>query len=184
MDEQNQNVDNMEQDTIKEEYHPEGPTVRLSYVIRFRDLFGFTMRYALTGINGAAFWLVFALLIWRIISGFANDASDTRTLLIIALVLLIVMMPGNILLRTMAQCKLAKTQNLVSNYEVSNTGIYITQETESELVPWNCIRKVRENRKYIYAYVHKNSAFIFPKELLGDDTDTLKQLINDNTLHE
>ncbi|MDO4318146.1 MAG: YcxB family protein [Lachnospiraceae bacterium] len=151
--------------------------VTLEYRMRFWDLYGFSLRQALTGLNGCAYWLVLALLVWRMITGFAEDKQSVRILLIGAVILLVVVMPANMALRTAQALRMAAQYQNDSVYTVSAEGIFVKQGEAEELVEWSRIRKVRESRRCFYAYVLKNSAFIFPKELLGEDTETLRELL-------
>ena len=41
------------------------------------------------------------------------------------------------------------------------------------------IRKTRETRRRFFLYVMRNSAFVFAKDLLGEQTDALRKFIED-----
>lgn len=151
--------------------------VTLEYRMRFWDLYGFSLRQALTGLNGCAYWLVLVLLVWRMVTGFAEDKQSIRILLIGAVLLLVVVMPANLALRTAQALRMAAQYQNGSVYTVGPEGIFVKQGEAEELVEWSRIRKVRETRRCFYAYVLKNSAFIFPKELLGEDTESLRELL-------
>ena len=162
-------------------YRPEGPTVRFSYQMRMKDQMGFLARFAFGGLNGLAFWLVLLLLVWRIISGFSTDPASTKCLLFFGAFILIVLMPGSLYFRAFTQCRLAKLNQLVSTYEISNAGIFVTQETEHRLFTWDEIIRVDKKKKVTYLYVFKNSAFICPRDILGDgDMETLNALADAN----
>lgn len=151
--------------------------VTLEYRMRFWDLYGFSLRQTLTGLNGCAYWLVLLLLVWRMATGFADDKQSVRILLIGAVIALVVLMPANLALRTAQALRMAAQYQNDSVYTVSADGIFVKQGEAEELVEWSRIRKIRETRRCFYAYVLKNSAFIFPKELLGEDTDALRELL-------
>ncbi len=162
-------------------YRPIGQTVRFTYMIRMKDQLGFLARYAFGGLNGLAFWLVLGLLIVRFAYGWKTDVASTKAMLVFGAFILIVLMPGNLFIRAFTQCKLAKMNNLYATYEISDAGIYVTQETEHQLFEWNAITKVKQNKNVIYLYVYKNSAFICPKDILGDgDWDTLQTIVAKN----
>ncbi len=155
----------------------EDKKVTVSYRVRFKDLYGFSLRQAFTGLNGCAYWLILGLLVWRLVTGFAEDEQKVRILLIGALIVMAVVMPANLALRTAQSIKLAAQYQNEGIYTVSKEGIFVRQGGEEELLDWQYIRKVKETRKYFYAYVMKNSAFIFPKEIVGEDTETLRGLL-------
>lgn len=167
--------------TEENEYRPEGPTVRFTYMMRMKDQLGFLARFAFGGLNGLAFWFVFALLVWRLVSGWSTDPASTKTLLFFGAFILLVLMPGSIYIRAFTQCKIAKANNMTATYEISNAGIYVTQETEHQLVTWDQIIRVQEKKNVTYLYVYKNSAFICPRDILGDaDMATLSSLVKEN----
>lgn len=152
--------------------------VTVSYRMKFWDLYGFSLRQALLGLNGCAYWLILGLLVWRIVTGFSEDEQKIRILLIGALIVMVVLMPANLALRTAQSVRLAARYQNPSTYTVSRDGIFVQQGEEEELLEWQYIRRVKETRRYFYAYVMKNSAFIFPKELVGEDVGTLRELLN------
>lgn len=157
----------------------EGRSISLTYTMRFRDIWAFTMHHALTGLNGCAFWLVLALVIWRLVTGWGELSSKTQTLLILCTVILIWMTIVLPTLRSLRQANvLAQAQN-PATYTAGEYGITVQQGEAKETVNYEYIRKLKITQNYIYAYVQKNSAFIFPKDLMGEDMEALAALLRE-----
>lgn len=151
--------------------------IKVSYKMRFKDLYLFSLRQALTGLNGCAYWLVLGLLVWRLITGFSSESQNMKILLIGALVLMVVVMPANLALRTAQSVRLAAQYQLENRYTFSEEGILVEQGEEQELLGWDKIRKVRLGRSRIILYVTKNSAFLLPKDVVGEEWDALCTMV-------
>lgn len=157
----------------------EGRSISLTYIMRFRDIWAFTMRHALTGLNGCAFWLVMALIIWRLVTGWGEMSAKTQTLLILCAIILVWMTIVTPTLRSLRQANaLAQAQD-PATYTAGEHGITVQQGEAKETVGYEYIRKLKITKNYIYAYVQKNSAFIFPKDLMGEDAVALMALLQE-----
>ncbi len=166
------------EDMEPEDMEPEGGRrVSLTYVMRFRDIWSFSMRYALTGINGVTFWFVMALVIWSLI--FGDYTQKVKIILVIVAVFLAWMTFGTTTLRAMQQARALDEAKLYTTYTAGEKGITVMQGDAKEQIPYERIRKLKITRNYIYAYVMKNSAFIFPKDLLGEDAGALEELLRE-----
>ncbi len=173
----------LQEDMTLESTEPEdmesegGRRVSLTYIMRFRDIWSFSMRYALTGINGVTFWFVLALVIWSLI--FGDYTQKVKIILVIVAVFLAWMTLGTTTLRAMQQARALDEAKLYTTYTAGEKGITVMQGEAKEQIPYERIRKLKITRNYIYAYVMKNSAFIFPKDLLGEDAGALEELLRE-----
>ena len=73
-----------------------------------------------------------------------------------------------------------KTYEAPFTYKVEETGITTIQKAQSSHVYWNQVMMVRKSRKCIYVYMDRTTAFIWPRELLGNDYKDLLNFMKDH----
>lgn len=157
--------------------HEEGE-VHFTCPMRFKDLFAFRLRYAYLGLNGIAFWILTVLIVGCLIGYWDSYQQSTRVLMIALLVILCIYQPGNSALRTLQYTTQLKADNVVLEYFINSSGILVIQGENSDLIAWNVIRKVKETRKRFLISVMRNSAFVFGKDVLLEQTAQLKHYID------
>ena len=176
--------------------HEEGE-VHLTGPMRFRDLFAFRIKYSYLGLNGLAYWILTVLVLTCLIGYWSSYDVKTRVLLFVILGIMLIYFPGNTALRTLQYTTQLKANGIVMEYFINSGGIQIIQKQEnpaimlpsdeadtasreqSEIIRWEMIRKVKETRKRFFLYVMRNSAFVFAKDLLGEQTDALRKYIEE-----
>lgn len=179
----------------EEEFVHEAGEVHLTGPMRFRDLFAFRLKYSYFGLNGLAYWILTALVLVCLIGYWNSYDVKTRVLLFVILGIMLIYIPGGTALRTLQYTTQMKANGIVMEYFINSTGIQIIQKVEnpvlpsddimqtpneqSEIIRWNMIRKNRETRRRFFLYVMRNSAFVFAKDLLGEQTDALRKFIED-----
>ena len=179
----------------EEEFVHETGEVHLTGPMRFRDLFAFRLKYSYFGLNGLAYWILTALVLVCLIGYWNSYDVKTRVLLFVILGIMLIYIPGGTALRTLQYTTQMKANGIVMEYFINSTGIQIIQKVEnpvlpsdaimqtpneqSEIIRWNMIRKTRETRRRFFLYVMRNSAFVFAKDLLGEQTDALRKFIED-----
>ncbi len=166
-------TDAQEAPTEPEFEHEEGE-VCLSGPLRFRDLFAFRLKYSYFSINGAAYWIITVLILACLLMNWNNYEIKTKVLLFVLLGIMVIYLPGNAALRTLQYTTMLKAEGITVTYVVNRNGILVTQGEQKEVLGWDMIRKVKETGKRFYLYVMKNSAFVFGKDLLGDQTEALR----------
>lgn len=164
--------------TAAEQFVHEEGEVHFSCPMRFRDLFAFRVRYAYFGLNGIAFWILTVLITGCLIGYWNTYAQSTRVLMIVLLLILCVYQPASSALRTLQYTTQLKAENVVLEYYVNSTGILVIQGEISELISWDVIRKVKETRKRFFISVMRNTAFVFGKDVLSEQTAQLKHYID------
>ena len=156
--------------------HEEGE-VRLCGQLRFRDLFAFRVKYSYFSLNSLAYWIVTLLIAGCLIGYWGSYETKTKVLLFVLLGILVIYLPFNAALRTLQYTATLKAEGVEVEYVVNRNGILVRQGDRSEVLSWEMIRKVKETGKRFYLYVMKNSAFVFGKDLLGDQTEALRGYI-------
>ncbi|MBR7000407.1 MAG: YcxB family protein [Lachnospiraceae bacterium] len=182
-------------DNREEFLHEEGE-VHLVGPMRFRDLFAFRLKYSYFGLNGLAYWILTALVLVCLIGYWNSYDVKTRVLLFVILGIMLIYIPGSTALRTLQYTTQMKANGIVMEYFINSNGIQIIQKIEnpllpadasdgqapmeqSEIIPWEMVRKTKETRRRFFLYVMRNSAFVFAKDLLGEQTDALRKFIED-----
>ena len=66
------------------------------------------------------------------------------------------------------------------HYKLNEEGLEVSRGEEKQLVPWELFTKATASRKSILLYTSKVNAFIFPRRELGDEINTLVQIISCN----
>ncbi|MBO4324464.1 MAG: YcxB family protein [Lachnospiraceae bacterium] len=169
--------------------HEEGE-VRLCGPLRFRDLFAFRVKYAYfsLNLNSLGYWIVTLLIAGLLIGFWGSYEIKTKVILFVLLGILVIYQPLNAALRTLQYTTMLKAEGIESEYVINRNGILVRQGAgrdaikddqgdRSEVITWEMIRKVKETGKRFYLYVMKNSAFVFGKDLLGDQTEALRGFI-------
>lgn len=64
------------------------------------------------------------------------------------------------------------------DYTIDKLGISTRQENEQAFVEWKDIVKVRATRRSVIVYMTKVRAFVWPRECIGKQYDTLVKLMN------
>lgn len=153
--------------------HEEGE-VRLCGPLRFRDLFAFRVKYSYFSLNSIAYWLVTLLIAGCLIGYWGSYEIKTKVLLFVLLGILVIYLPATAALKTLQYTTMMKAEGIEVEYVVNRNGILVRQGDRSEVLGWDMIRKVKETGKRFYLYVMKNSAFVFGKDLLKDQTEALR----------
>ena len=171
----------MEENAVnnREEFVHEEGEVYLSGPMRFRDLFAFRLKYSYLGLNGLAYWILTALVIGLLVFNWNGYEVKTRVLLFAILGFLLIYFPGNTALRTLQYTSQMKAEGIVISYYVNRNGILVKQGEQEEVISWDMVRKVKETRKRFFLYIMKNSAFVFPKDLLKEQTEVLRAFIKE-----
>lgn len=142
-----------------------------------KELFRFTVYHnyhKISGLIGVALSLI-ALFILITAFGELNDRD--KTVLTLVAVWFIIFEPFSLMQRAKSQIIRNKTYQKPLNYCVSAEGITVSQEEESQTLPWENIKKIVETKSQYLVYSSNIHAFIFPKSALGEDSVLAKQLM-------
>lgn len=167
------------QNTEEAEFIHEEGEVCLSGPLRFRDLFAFRLKYSYFSINGLAYWIITMLILALLVMNWNTYEVKSKVLLFVLLGIMMIYLPGNAALRTLQYTTMLKAEGITVTYVVNHNGILVTQGEQKEILGWDMIRKAKETGRRFYLYVMKNSAFVFAKDLLGEQTDALRTFIRD-----
>ncbi|MBR6018720.1 MAG: YcxB family protein [Lachnospiraceae bacterium] len=149
----------------------------VTFMMRFRDLAKFNLRYTLLNLSSVLFWLALVLcIVWLVFEWSALDGQK-RALLICFLVILIWGYPVRAIINAAKSANYLRTQSTPTEYHACEEGFVVVQEGQRGLLKYSSITRVKEHGSTLYAYVFRNSGFIFPKDLVGDHYDDIKALL-------
>ncbi|MBR7021708.1 MAG: YcxB family protein [Lachnospiraceae bacterium] len=149
----------------------------LTYTLRFKDLAKFNLRYSLLGIGNSLFWLVLIISIAYLATSWTELGAQRRALIIILVVFLIWYVPIRAVINAAKSASYLRNQSTPTEYHVCENGFVICQEGERGLLEYSKISRLKETKSTLYAYVFRNSGFIFPKDIVADRYEELKALL-------
>lgn len=93
-------------------------------------------------------------------------------------ILLIIYLPLSLLRSTLIQMKTVEAFKKPVHYRLCNEGIEVSLGEEKQLIPWeNCVKACGTKNSY-FIYTSKNTAFVFPKSSMGDNTMNVLEMIS------
>ena len=149
----------------------------LTYTLRFKDLAKFNLRYSLLGLSNSLFWLVLILSIAYLVTSWTTLGAQKRALIIVLLVFLLWYVPIRAVINAAKSASYLQNQSTPTEYHVCEEGFVICQEGVRGLLEYSKISRLKETKSTLYAYVFRNSGFIFPKDVVAEHYDELKALL-------
>ncbi|MGN0165649.1 MAG: YcxB family protein [Lachnospiraceae bacterium] len=130
------------------------------------DVFAFLLRQQCTGMRGLLNLVINVVVILCLVLNWANYDLTAKLLLFFILILFDVYTPVALFRRAVAQAKKAMSMH----YIVTEAGITVVRDNESVELLWGHLLRFTATGKRIYIYTSRITAFIFPKEQLGEET--------------
>lgn len=149
----------------------------LTYTLRFKDLAKFNLRYSLLGFSNLVFWVVLILGLAYLVTSWTALGAQKRALTIVLLVFLLWYVPIRALINAAKSAAYLRNQSTPTEYHVCQDGFVICQEGQRGLLEYNKISRLKETKTTLYAYVFRNSGFIFPKDIVGDRYEELRAIL-------
>lgn len=94
--------------------------------------------------------------------------------------ILILYVPFTSLQNAFVQTKMIPAFQNPLHYKLSDEGIEVSQEEQTEKMSWEQVLKATGDKKSIFVYTSKNAAFIFPRKCMGDNTSDVIAMIARN----
>ena len=163
-------------DSQDEFVHEEGEVV-ITGPLRFSDYFAFRLRYGYFSAASLGFWALVLLCAVFLIVGWDKYDTTMKVVLFVVLGFVLIYQPFTTALQTLQMTANLKMQNVEFRYTVNSTGILVEDGTNHEVIRWDMFRKVKETRKRYFLYVMKNSAFIFGKDVLGEQEAAFRRFL-------
>ncbi len=140
------------------------------------SLYRFLMYHTYHELSGIfsiiAGFVILALYVWSLSSKSVNSWIYLAFSLLFFLYL-----PWTLYTRAARQAKLNPVFKKPLAYVVSDDGILVMQEKDSNEVKWESVLKVRETGKSILVYTSARSAFLWVKSQMGAQEETARKLL-------
>ncbi|WP_310601971.1 YcxB family protein [Anaerosporobacter sp.] len=154
--------------------------VNLKIELKVSDMYEFLLRHAYTSISGLiGVGISLVALVFFFIGLKDSDAYQSVLLLLIASLFTIIN-PIQLRLKAKQQVCLNPMFKIPLEYEFSETGIVVKQNEEQAELVWADTFKVVETKSLIIIYFSKVTGYILPKSQMGEQKETLMELIKGN----
>ena len=94
--------------------------------------------------------------------------------------ILILYPPIDMLRLSIMQAKMVPAFKNGLHYHLSPEGIRVKSGEEEQLIPWENCLKATGTRSSYFLFTGKKTAFIFPKECMGEKTEDVLRIISAN----
>lgn len=153
--------------------------VKVEVKLTKKEMFNFLLRHNYTAFGGIC---GIVLSIGALVMLFLNLGNEKMSVsykvaLIAVALLFTVVQPIMLYFKAATQIKNSDAINKPMVYEFNKTGVTITQGEDSVTNKYEDITKVISTKVSVIIYVSKYRAFIIPKASIGEDFETLKDLL-------
>lgn len=139
-----------------------------SITISVKDMQGFVLRHTYKSISGWFGVIISLVALGMVCYGWNTYGNMEKTALIILALLFTVVQPIQLMFKARNQVRSQEMFKLPLIYNLCDEGIVVRQGEQKVSILWEDISKVVNTKKAVYIYTSPVSAFIFPKEQLGD----------------
>ncbi len=145
-----------------------------------KDLFRFNMRQTYTTMQGPIS-IILAILVF-VMAGISFGRSSILygILYIAAGVIFIFYIPISLWLRAKRTIQTNAVLSKELHYIISEQGVKVTQGEEEGELPWEHVYKVISTKHQVLIYSTRVNAYIIPKNLITEQYDKLKELMEKN----
>ena len=146
--------------------------VKFSVQITVKDMFAFLMHHSYRGVSLLADAIVTFGAIGLLIAGFGKGDPVKTVALIFVAMLFTVVHPLQLYSKARKQVTKNEVFKKPLDYVLTDEGITLSQDTESQSITWGDVYQVKEYKSQILVYTGRVYAFIWPKrELAGCETE-------------
>ncbi|MBP3237829.1 MAG: YcxB family protein [Lachnospiraceae bacterium] len=145
--------------------------IRYEFDVKMKteDMFAFMLRQQYGGIRGIAFLFVDFALILNLVWKWGSLSTATKLIMLIVVILLTVIEPMQLYLKAHGQVKYSERLKASNHYVLDKDGITISQGEQSLGFKWGHLYKYVNTAKRVFVYTSRASAFVIPKNALGDE---------------
>lgn len=133
--------------------------------MRADDVFAFNIKQQLSGFKGLFNLAINVIVILCLVLNWENYETTAILLLFLILFLFDVYTPVTLYLRSKNQA----SDKVTIHYVVTEAGVTISRAGESLELLWGHFQKFQTSRKRIYVYTSRVTAFVLPKEQVGNE---------------
>ena len=150
--------------------------VKFSVQVTVKDMYAFLMHHSYRGGSLIADAIVTFGAIGLLIAGFGEgDPVKTVALIFVAL-LFTVVHPLQLYMKARKQVKKNEVFKKPLDYVLTDEGITLSQEEQSQSITWADVYQVKEYKSQILVYTGRVYAFVWPKRALAECETEVKEL--------
>lgn len=153
-------------------------SIKFDVTINQRTMFDFMLYHTYTsiiGVIGVIFGMVNLTLGVRMLT--EGESKNAMLYLVFAAVFLLAM-PIVLWRNAGSQVRSVKMFEAPIQYELTEEGVYASQNETGSTVPWTGFIRVVSTRSSIIMYQSRNRAVIFPRADLGEQQDAVIEMIS------
>lgn len=149
----------------------------ISITMNKKDLRYFVLRHAYTCMSGIMGVIISLIsLVYLILGG--GDTPMMKLVLLFMGLLFTVIEPVTLIQRVDRQIRTNQAFQNTLNYTLNEEGIGVLQGDQEGMIPWENLRKLIETKDYILIYVTARRAFVFPKNQLEGNYESVRNVIS------
>lgn len=150
--------------------------IKFSMTMRVKDMYRFLLYHGYSGMSGIINMIISIGALVLLLAG-VGDSTTAKVMLGIMAALFTIINPIYLYYKAAKQVKLAKMFAKPLNYQINEDGITVSQGEESLIVDWKDVRRLVETAGYFYLYLSLTRAYIFPKEILGEQEKNFRKIL-------
>ncbi len=152
-------------------------SIKIEVKMSVKIMYNFLLQHTYTSLNGII-GTIFGI-VCMFVGGRSLGRGFSQPALILVLMGILFVFINPLLLWNRARKQVKKTPMFKKpiSYELTESGITISQEDEADNVAWDSIRKVVETNMSIIVYFTRMRAFILPKEAMGEEYGEVVKMI-------
>ncbi len=144
--------------------------------LQAKDVYRFNMYQTYTGIHGLMS-VILAVAAWVFSAATFGKTEALYTVLYIVFGFVILFyLPVTLWVRAKATIRTNAVLSDTLHYEISESGIRVTQGEEEGELPWDMIYKMVSNRWQVLIYSNRINAYVLPREQLSGQYPALCEL--------
>lgn len=142
-----------------------------------QDMYNFLMYHSYHGFTG-----IFSIVAGIVLLGYffwcMGTGRDSSFLYPLFGILFLVYQPWTLFISSAKQVTSNPVFQKPIVYEISENGITVSQDGETNEIGWDGVCRIREDKRSIFVYTGAKNACIWPKKQLGNQITEVKKILN------
>lgn len=154
--------------------------IKLIVKLQTKDMYHFLLHHTYTSFSGLFGVLLSIGSILMLIFNFDNYDDTAKVLLVFVASMFLVINPCILFIKAKNQIVSNPVYKNSIEYTFGEDGITVMQGEQQAFLEWNLVLRIVETKKDVFIYTTKINAFIFPVEIMGENKQTIFQIMSSN----